>query len=91
MFSNHFSAKGFKKILLDKEIFILLGWNLIILKLKCKNKKISFYSISVIRLMYKFIISYIKINKIDFWYFLKCRTSSHGFNKLAIKSNMHAK
>jgi hypothetical protein len=41
--------------------------------------------------MYKFTILDIGINKIFFLVFLKCRSSSHEFHKLVIKSKMHTK
>ena len=41
--------------------------------------------------MYKFIILDIERNKIIFLMFLKYKSNSHDFNKLVIKSKMHAK
>jgi len=46
----------------------------------------SFYSTSGIYLAYKFIILNITTNKIIFMVFLKCRPSSHSFNKLVTRS-----
>jgi hypothetical protein len=57
-------------------------------KPNCSNvnkKRSNFYLILGIRLMYKFVISYIKRN-FFFLVFLKYWSSSHGFNKLVIKA-----
>jgi hypothetical protein len=39
--------------------------------------------------MYKFVIPNLKEDKKDFLEFLKYWPSSHGFNKLVIKAEMH--
>jgi len=61
MFSSCWSVYGLRKVLLGKEVFILSGKNLIILKLKK-----TIFLISWLRFTYKRVILNIKRNKMIF-------------------------
>ena len=82
-FTNRIFKKLFKCIgWFNKKILILLDENLIIL---ISIYKKTIFLILRICFTYKFVIR-IKKNKIIFLKFLKYWFSSHGFNKLVIKT-----
>ena len=80
VFSSCWSVYDLRKVLLGKEILILLGNS----NVNQKNL------ISGIRLMYKIVTLDIKREQHNFFEFLKYWPSSHDFNKLVIKDKMHA-
>jgi len=69
---------GLRKVLLSKEVLILSGKNL------------KYILISGIHFTYKFVIPNTKGRQKDFLEFLKYWPSSHGFNKLVVKTKVHA-